>query len=201
MAVALAAELDWKLAGAEPLHDVADWYSRAHLDRLGFDEICSTDNEAAALNLSFEDFQSEAEILTRPCGCIRPDPNVCKCYVTLKAARAASGHASIPDPVGGIPNLDLVVKTIEEVERALVGQAREALHARGMIPRKHIGLWPAMLFLAPLGNELAQDTLALALRDRPDHDEASVIKFKDQRYVILLYEASTCIRTMPVTRK
>jgi hypothetical protein len=36
MAVALAAELDWKLAGAEPLLDVADWYSRAHLDRLGF---------------------------------------------------------------------------------------------------------------------------------------------------------------------
>jgi hypothetical protein len=70
--------------------------------------------------------------------------------------------------------------------------AREAMRARGVkvIPQ-HIGLWPAMLFLAPLGNELAQDTLALVLRARPDYDDTPLneIIFQDRRYITLLYAA------------
>jgi hypothetical protein len=46
-------------------------------------------NEIAALNLSFKDFQSEAKIATRPCECLDRRGDVCGCYATLKAARAA----------------------------------------------------------------------------------------------------------------
>jgi hypothetical protein len=48
-----------------------------------------------------------------------------------------------------------------------------------------------MLFLAPLGNELAQGMLAQVLRPRPDDDATPMteVMFQDLRYVTLLYKA------------
>jgi hypothetical protein len=69
---------------------------------------------------------------------------------------------------------------------------REALRARGakVIPLD-IGLWPAMLFLAPEGNELAQTALALALRAGPIPEDTPPNEdlFQDRRYIALLYAA------------
>jgi hypothetical protein len=71
---------------------------------------------------------------------------------------------------------------------------REVLRVRGdkVIPQK-IGLWPAVLFLAPLGDELARETLGQGLRNRPDHctDVAPLaeILFHDRRYAELLFAA------------
>ena len=58
-----------------------------------------------------------------------------------------------------------------------------------VIPHE-IDLWSAMLFLAPLGHELAQEALALALRPRPAYDETvNETVFQGRRYVTLLYAA------------
>ena len=48
-----------------------------------------------------------------------------------------------------------------------------------------------MLFLAPLGNELAQTLLAWMLKPRPDYDATPLAEniFQDRRYVTLLYAA------------
>ena len=47
-----------------------------------------------------------------------------------------------------------------------------------------------MLFLAPLGHELAQEALALALRARPAYGETvNETVFQGRRYVTLLYAA------------
>jgi hypothetical protein len=171
----LAAALDQKLAGTEPLFDVVSWYLNAYLATRSLNERDRSDNEIAALWLGIEEFKSEAEIGTRPCQYTRSDPNVCECYATLKAARAALGRVPepIPEPIPDHDNSDdpeptheEIVKAVDEVERALADMTREVLRARGakVIPQR-IGLWPAMLFLAPLGNDLAQDNL-LVLRAR-----------------------------------
>jgi hypothetical protein len=61
---------------------------------------CSV-NEFAALYLSAENYRTEAEIATRPCECIHRCGDVCKCFNTLKDARAAStmtpAKATVPD--------------------------------------------------------------------------------------------------------
>jgi hypothetical protein len=68
------------------------------------------------------------------------------------------------------------------------------MRARGakVIPQK-IGLWPAMLILAPLGDELARETLGQVLRHRPDHctevAPLAEILFHDRRYAELLFAA------------
>jgi hypothetical protein len=198
----LAPALDRKLADTkQPLLDVAAWYTKSRSIVLSLDEMLNlhardySANELAALNLSFEDFQSEAEIATRPCRCTRPDPNVCECYATLKAARAALVHIPSQEPISepaqeSIP--EEVVKIVDVVEDALCAEVRKVMHARGdKASPQRIGLWPAMLFLAQRGNELAQAALALALRVRPDHDDAppSEILFLDRRFVALLYAA------------
>jgi hypothetical protein len=146
-----------------------------------------TANEIAAQNLGLENFQSEAEIAVRPCGCTRVDPDVCECFAWLQAARAAPER---------VPIHEGAIKTIGGVERALSDMAREMTRARGArtVPRR-LRLW-SMLFLAPRGNELAQDTLAQILRPRPsspmNHDDTiptGEIIFQDRRYITLLYAA------------
>jgi hypothetical protein len=194
---AIAAEL--KIAGTEPLLDVVRWYreiSLANSARPGEGLILivrsRTANEMAALNLGLEEYQSEAEIASRPCGRERADPGVCECFAWLQAARAAPER---------VPIQDEAVKTLGEVERALSSTMREMLRARGAktVPR-HIGLWTAMLFLAPRGHELAQDTLAQVLRPRPPSQlspqmnrdavtPTGEIIFQDRRYITLLYAA------------
>jgi hypothetical protein len=131
-----------------------------------FDARACSDNEIAASNVGSEDYATEAEIATRQCGCEREDPNVCECFAWLRAARVAP------------------VSTHEE---ALADMMRKAMRACGAkaVPR-HIGAWTALLFLAPRGNELAQETLAQVLRTRPDHDATG---FQDRCYVALLYAA------------
>jgi hypothetical protein len=194
---AIAAELDRKIAGTEPLLDVVRWYQRevslaknsssSRDEKLVLDMRHPTANEMAAQNLGLEDYQSEDEIVTRRCGCEREDPNVCECFAWLQAARAAPVHAPVHEEA---------VSTIGEVERALSGMAREALRARGAktVPQ-HFGLWTTMLFLAPRGNELAQDTLAQILRARPDHDPDHDVTpvneriLQDRLYITLLYAA------------
>ena len=48
-----------------------------------------------------------------------------------------------------------------------------------------------MRILSPLGNDLAQETLSLMLRARPEYDETPLgeLKFLGRRYITLLYEA------------
>jgi hypothetical protein len=81
---------------------------------------------------------------------------------------------------------------LDEIERILVDTAREEMRSRGVkiIPRE-LSLWPAMLFLAPLGDDQAQDVLAQALRDWPDHGDTPLAEllFQGRRYVALLYAA------------
>jgi hypothetical protein len=189
---AIAAELDRKIAGTEPLLDVVRWYreiSLANSTRAGEGLILNvrnrTANEIAAQNLGAEDYKSEAEIATRRCGCEREDPDVCECFAWLKAARAAPER---------VPVHEEAVKTIGAVERALASMIHEMRRARSAkaVPR-HLGLWPAMLLLAPRGNELAQHTLAQVLRPRPAHDDANTPVIgrvlQDRCYVTLLYAA------------
>ena len=94
-----AAELDDRLASSEPLLEVADWYTKTYFDPPpSLDEwLClyardCTANEFAALNLIRAGYQSEAEIATRSCRCIKRRDDVCQCYATLKAARGAGTH-------------------------------------------------------------------------------------------------------------
>ena len=180
----LAAEFDRKLAGTESLLNVAAWYAGQYFDLAncelqldhGGEWNCSA-AERAALGLNFADFNSEAEIATRSCECADRRENECTCYTALKDARAALAHITL---------------IFDEVERRLGAAAREAMRARGdkVIPH-HIGLWPAMLFLAPLGNELAQGILAQVLKTWPDDDDTPLGEslFQDFRHVTLLYAA------------
>jgi hypothetical protein len=191
----LAPALDQKLADTgQPLFDVASWYLKAYLATRSIKESDLSDNESAALSFGIEEFESEAEIGTRPCKCMRPDPNVCRCWETLKAARAALARVSepIPEPVPDHDNSDGPKFTQELAERALPAMAREAMRARGdkVIPQ-HIDPWSAMLFLAPLGNELAQTLLAWMLKPWLDYDATPLAEniFQDRRYVTLLYAA------------
>ena len=108
----IAAELDRKLAGVEPLLDVVDWYGKIYLANSSLDERSYSANEIAALNFGLENYTTEAEIATRPCRCMRPDPNVCQCYATLKAARAASAHAPAQE-LAQEPVLDPVPESSE----------------------------------------------------------------------------------------
>jgi hypothetical protein len=201
----LAPILDQKLADAGlPLFGVVDWYGKAYLATRSLDSDRSV-NEDAALWLGIEEFKSEAKIGTRPCQCIRPDPNVCECWKTLKASRAAlmMARASqpVPEPVPDHDNSDKptheeFVKAVAEVERELANRVREVLRLRGdkVIPQQ-INLWSAVLFLAPLGNELARELLGLALRARTlsqmEYDPTPLpeILFQDRRYITLLYAA------------
>ena len=181
----LSALLDRKLADTEqPLFDVVNWYGKACLATRRLESDRSV-NEDAALWLGIEDFKSEAEIGTRPCECIRPDPNVCECWETLKMARAAL-TARVSEPI-----LDPDPNHASTKEQELVDRAREVLRSRSaeVIPHE-TGLWSAMLFLAPLGHELAQEALALALSPRPAYGETvNETVFQGRRYVTLLYAA------------
>ena len=100
--VGLIAEFGRRLAGTEPLLDVINWYGE-RFKALSRDERLSlypsySVNEFAAMNLSAGNYQSGAEIVTRPCECFhRRDDGGCECYATLKAARAALEPA--PDHV------------------------------------------------------------------------------------------------------
>jgi hypothetical protein len=184
----LSALLDRKLADAkQPLFEILGWYNKAYTTARCLNEEDRSANETAALRLGIE-FNSEAEIGTQPCGCTRPDPDVCECYATLQAARAAL--ARVPEPILD-PDPDHA-PTKEEVEQELADRAREVLRSRSaeVIPHE-IDLWSAMLFLAPLGHELAQEALALALRARPAYDETPVNEtvFQGRRYITLLYAA------------
>jgi hypothetical protein len=94
----LAAVLDRKLADTkQSLFEVASWYLKAYLAAGNIQESDLSDNETAALSFGIEEFESEAEIDPRKCECTRPDPSVCQCYATLKAARTAL--ARVPEPV------------------------------------------------------------------------------------------------------
>jgi hypothetical protein len=199
----LGAALDQKLADTkQPLFDVVGWYLKAYLATRSLNEKDRSANETAALWLGIEEFKSESEIGTRPCQCTRPDPNVCECWETLKAARTAAlarVPETIPEPVPDHDNADDPEPTdeefanaIDEWERELVTAAREVLRARGAkVAPQRIGLWPAVRFLAPLGNDLAQEILALRLRARPAYDATPVNEtvFQDRRYITLLYAA------------
>jgi hypothetical protein len=161
------------LAGSEPLFDAVGWYNKAYTTARDLNDSDLSASEIAALGLSIE-FDSEAEIGTRPCECLRHRGDVCECYTTLKAARAAL-TARVPETIPD-PDHDRV---------------REALRERSaeVIPHE-TGLWSAMLFLAPLGHELAQEALALALSPRPAYGETvNETVFQGRRYVTLLYAA------------
>ena len=135
----LAPALDRKLADTEqPLFDVVNWYGKAFAATNNLESDRSV-NEDAALWLGIEEFKSEAEIGTRPCQCTRPDPNVCECWETLKAARAALAHA--PTQEEARPIREEVADHVAEVKRELANRMREALRSRGdkVIPH-HIGL-------------------------------------------------------------
>jgi hypothetical protein len=94
----LAAEFDHRIAGTEPLLDVVNWYVKHYHSpandelRLDYGDWDCSANEIAAINFDFEDENM------RRCLCARPDPNVCECWETLQAARAASAHAPIQEP-------------------------------------------------------------------------------------------------------
>ena len=183
----LSALLDRKLADAkQPLFEVLSWYNKAYTTARCLNEEDQSANETAALGLGIE-FNSEAEIGTRPCECLLRDGNVCRCYATLQAARAALARAPAPIPEP-IPDHDPDhAPTKEEV----ADRAREALRSRSaeVIPHE-LDLWSAMLFLAPLGHELAQEALALALRARPAYGETvNETVFQGRRYITLLYAA------------
>jgi hypothetical protein len=206
-----AAELDRKLASSEPLLKVADWYAKTYFVPPSIDEWLSlyaqdcTANEFAALSLTRAGYQSEAEIATRPCSCIRREANVCRCYARLKAARTVLALVPefVREPVLDHDNSAVreftheeIVKYTDMLTRELADMMREVLRSRGdkVIPHE-IGLLSAMLFLAPLGNELAQDVLAAALRARPasqmkyDPTPLPERRFQNRRYITLLYAA------------
>jgi hypothetical protein len=87
----LAPALDRKLAGPKPLFDVAAWYTKSKSIVLTLDERLKGDcsaNEIAALNLSFQDFQSEAEVTTRVCECLNRRGDVCECYARPRSVAA-----------------------------------------------------------------------------------------------------------------
>jgi hypothetical protein len=92
----LAAELDAKLGGNEPLTAAVAWYSDSYFNVLSLDErlnlyardCTANENAALGLSLSLEDDESEAEIsVARPCKCTRRHGDVCVCCATLKEAR------------------------------------------------------------------------------------------------------------------
>jgi hypothetical protein len=84
---------------------------------------------------------------------------------------------------------------LDVLERVLVDRMREVLRSRGGVKSdvapQPIDLWSAMLFLAQLGEDMAQDTLAQALRGWPDHGDTPLAEclFQGRRYVALLYAA------------
>jgi hypothetical protein len=200
----LAAVLDRKLADTEQaLLDVADWYYKAWLaTMMSFGKKSRSANETAALWLGVGGFKSEAEIGTRPCKCADCRGDVCQCYTTLKAARVALAHAPIQEetpaaPAGERePTREETAEFTDELNRQLADMMREVLRVRGakVIPQ-HIDLWSALLFLAPLGNDLAQEVLGFALRARTPsemiHDDTPLQErlFQDRRYVTLFYAA------------
>jgi hypothetical protein len=213
-------------------------------------------NEIAASYLNIDEFKSEAEVDPRKCECTRLDLNVCECWETLQAARAALSRIPIqnapaqnapaqntpgqnapgqnapgqnvpgqnapgqnapgqnapdqnaPDQNAASgerestrqPTLEEKAEFIGRLHRKLSYAAREAMRARGdkVIP-KQIDLWSAMLLLAPLGNDLAQELLGFALRPRtPSQMKMQINRdptprqerlFQDRRYLTLLYEA------------
>jgi hypothetical protein len=90
----LATILDQNLADPElPLLDVARWYYQVRLAARDIEEKDLSETERAAWNLGGGDFESETGIDPRNCECTRPDPNVCKCLVRLKAARTVLARA------------------------------------------------------------------------------------------------------------
>jgi hypothetical protein len=185
----LVVEFERRIAGDEPLLDIADWYagqyySDANVElRLDHGKWDCSAAELAALGLDRAGFKSEAEITARACDCANRRDNECTCYTTLKSARVVLAH----DPIR-----IATVNIFTGVENALCADMHEALRARGdkVIPQR-IDLWTAMLFLAPLRNELAECLLAQILRPRPDYDPTptSEITFQDSRYIALLYTA------------
>ena len=126
----LSALLDRKLADAkQPLFEILGWYNKAYTTARCLNEEDRSANETAALRLGIE-FNSEAEIGTRPCECLLRDGNVCRCYATLQAARAALARAPAPIPEP-IPDHDPDhAPTKEEVEQELADRAREVLRSR-----------------------------------------------------------------------
>jgi hypothetical protein len=116
-----AAELDRKLAGTEPLLDVINWYGElfkgsGRNERLRLYKGGCSGNESAALYLSFEGYESEAELATRPCECIHRCEDVCKCFNRLKAARAAFAHAPPPAKAAVPDRADDLTDDIEGFE-------------------------------------------------------------------------------------
>jgi hypothetical protein len=98
----LVAEFDRRIAGTEPLLDVADWYAKNHFSAANLaaqldhgDWDCSV-AEIAAIGLHSAGFKSEAEITTRACECTNRRGDVCHCWEALKATRAgvASNYVS-----------------------------------------------------------------------------------------------------------
>jgi hypothetical protein len=93
----IGAFFDRKLADTKlPLFGVVDWYGKAVAAAWGLDLQDVSINEEAAIWFGASDFESESEIGTRLCRCMSvsetPDPNVCKCWEKLKAARSALTH-------------------------------------------------------------------------------------------------------------
>jgi hypothetical protein len=83
----LAAELDQRLAGTEPLLDVASWYAKSYLNVLSLEERLSlyardcTDNENATLSFSiaavnpkprWPPSRASVPIAARTCVCATP---------------------------------------------------------------------------------------------------------------------------------
>jgi hypothetical protein len=87
----LAPALNQKLAGSEPLLDVADWYvAQFHTvltsdERLGFEgHPDSSDIETAAVAVHYT--AGKADLCVR---CSRHQGDVCVCFAMLEDARAA----------------------------------------------------------------------------------------------------------------
>ena len=95
----LAPALDQKLAGPEPLLDVAAWYVTQHNsvlsadERLGLEGNADTsDIEDAALAIHIA--QGKADFCI---WCSRRQGDVCGCFAMLEAACAASSRVQTPE--------------------------------------------------------------------------------------------------------
>ena len=94
----LAPALDQKLAGSEPLLDVADWYGTQYNNTLSTDERLglegnpnSSDIETAAMAVHLA--KGDADFCV---WCPRRQGDVCGCLAMMEAARAVA-YAGTPD--------------------------------------------------------------------------------------------------------
>jgi hypothetical protein len=94
----LAAELDQRVAGTDPLFDAVAWHRQewrkpANLEerlRISW-EYSANENLVLGLSISYD---TENQIGALDCECIHRRGDICTCWEALKAARAALHHGA-----------------------------------------------------------------------------------------------------------